>query len=91
MEGCTASDLVCVLISLLGSFKNPPRYWIGTPLSDDLIGHKEEMGGNALVRSAVPQDLMGQQEAQGWEGVWEVPSVLGVDRPAAGTRLGKGL
>ena len=60
-------------------------------MSDELIGYKEEMGGNAMVRSAVPQDLMGQQGAQGWGGGCEVPSVLGVDRPAAVIWLGKGL
>ena len=36
------------------------------------MGHKEEMGGNAVVRPAVLQDLRGQQEAQGCEGGCEV-------------------
>ena len=29
--------------------------------------------------SGVPQDLLGLQEAHGWEGGWEVTSVCGAD------------
>ena len=30
--------------------------------SDELVGHKEEMGGNAQMSSALPQDLLPQQQ-----------------------------
>ncbi len=49
------------------------------------------MGERAVVWSAVPQDLMDQQEAHGCEGGCEVTSLFGVEKPAAGTWLGKGL
>jgi len=53
--------------------------------SDQLIGHKEDMAGNVMVRSVVPQDLIGQQEAQGCEGGSDFTPVSAADRPAAGT------
>lgn len=38
------------------------------------------MGGNAMMRSAVPQDLMGQQEAHGCKGGCEVTSASTPDK-----------
>ena len=38
-----------------------------------------ELAGNAGMRSGAPQDLLGLQEAHGWEGGWEVTSVSGAD------------
>lgn len=32
-----------------------------------LRGHKEEMGGNAVTKSALSQDLIEQQYEHGWE------------------------
>jgi hypothetical protein len=59
--------------------------------SEQLVGHKEEMGGNALMSSALPQDLLPQQEECDWGSDCEVTSVSAVDRAAAGTCHGKGL
>jgi len=59
--------------------------------SDQLVGHKEEMGGNALLSSAVPQDVLPQQEEWDWGSDWEVTSVSAADRAAAGTCHAKGL
>ena len=53
--------------------------------SDQLIGHKEDMVGNVMVRSVVLQDPIGQQEAQGCEGGSDFTPVSAADRPAAGT------
>lgn len=53
-------------------------------ISDQIAGHREELGGDVMVRSSVPQDLLGLQEAHGHGGAWEVTSVSGLDRPAPG-------
>ena len=58
---------------------------------DQLVGHKEEMGGNALMSSALPQDLLPQQEECHCGRDCEVTSVSALDRAAAGTCHGKGL
>ena len=59
--------------------------------SDQLVKHKEEMGGNALMSSALPQDLLPQQDECDWGSDCEVTSVSAVDRAAAGMCHGKEL
>ena len=59
--------------------------------SDQLVGHKEEMGGNALRSSALPQDLLPQQQECDCGSDCEVTSVSALDRAAAGTCHRKGL
>ena len=59
--------------------------------SDQLVGHKEEMGGNALMSSPLPQDLLPQQDKCDCDSDCEVTSVSAVDRAAAATCHGKGL
>ena len=59
--------------------------------SEQLVGHKEEMGGNALMSSALPQDLLPQQDECDCASDCEVTSVSAVDRAAAGMCHGKGL
>ena len=58
---------------------------------DQLVGHKEEMGGNALMSSVLPQDLLNQQEELACERDCEVTSVSAVDRAAAVTCHRNGL
>ena len=45
----------------------------------------EQVGQNAAVSSALPQDLMGLQVARGCEAGNEISIVCGVGRPAPGT------
>ena len=59
----------------------------GRDTDNELTGDKEDMGGDALLSSAVPQDLMGQPEVQGCDSGREVTAVSGADRPTAGTWL----
>ena len=47
------------------------------------MGHEEELVWNAVMRSAVPQDLVGQKKVHGCEGSCEVTSTRIPDRPAA--------
>jgi len=58
---------------------------------DQLLGHKEKMCENALMSSAVPQDLPNQQEELAYERECEVSSVSAVDKAAAGKCHRKGL
>ena len=53
--------------------------------SDQPVGHKEEADGNALKISALPQDLLPQQEECDCGSDCEVTSVSSLDRAAAGT------
>ena len=64
---------------------------VGGHGSDQLVGHKEEMAGNDLMSSALPQDLLHQQEECDCGSDCEVTSVSAVDRAAAGTCRRKGL
>ena len=45
-----------------------------------------QMAWKCLVRSLLPESLIGQQQAGGWVGVGEVPSGGAAARPAAGWR-----
>ena len=59
--------------------------------SDQLVGHKEEKGGNALMSSALPQDLLPKQQECDCGRDCEVTSASALDRTAAGTCHAKGL
>ena len=55
------------------------------------MGHKEEKGGNALISSALPEDLLPQQQECDCGSDCEVTSVSALDRAAAGRCHAKGL
>ena len=55
------------------------------------MGHKEEMGGDALRSSALPQHLLPQQQECDCGSDCEVTFVSALDRAAAGTYHRKGL
>ena len=59
--------------------------------SDQPVGHKEEIDGNSLKSSALPQHLLPQQEECDCDRDCEVTSVSALDRAAAGTCHAKGL
>ena len=45
-----------------------------------------QMAWKILVKSLLPETLIGQQQAGGWAGAGEVPSAGAAARPAAGWR-----